>query len=97
MKPRPIFFVSILCKTVCLAVAYQGILFGGGGGGILQLKLRTSGRVNGDLGAVARWSGVPLSLQMSETCMLIRFLWMYFPQNWEFGSAMLKLWNFRGV
>jgi hypothetical protein len=21
---------------------------------------------------------------------------MYFPQNWDFGSALLKLWNFGG-
>jgi hypothetical protein len=33
---------------------------------------------------------------MSETRILIRLLWMYFPQNWEFGSALSKLWNFEG-
>jgi hypothetical protein len=31
---------------------------------------------------------------MSETHILIRLLWMYFPQNCEFGSALSKLQNF---
>jgi hypothetical protein len=31
---------------------------------------------------------------MSETHVLIRLLWKYFPRNWEFGSALSKLWNF---
>jgi hypothetical protein len=31
---------------------------------------------------------------MSETCILIRLLWLYFPQNWELGSALSKLGNF---
>jgi hypothetical protein len=48
------------------------------------------------LGAVAPWSGVPLNLQMSETCILIRLLRMHFPRNWEFGSALSKLRNFEG-
>jgi hypothetical protein len=29
---------------------------------------------------------------MNETRILIRLLRMYIPQNWEFGSALLKLW-----
>jgi hypothetical protein len=33
----------------------------------------------------------------SETHILIRLLPMYFPQNWEFGSAFSKLRNFGGV
>ena len=33
------------------AVAYPGILFGGGG--VQQIQLRTEDRENGDLGAVA--------------------------------------------
>jgi hypothetical protein len=33
---------------------------------------------------------------MNETHILIRLLQMYIPQNWEFGSALAKLWNFRG-
>jgi len=37
-------------------VAYPGILFGGRG--IQQIQLRTEGRENGDLGAVAPYSGV---------------------------------------
>jgi hypothetical protein len=39
---------------------------------------------------------VPLNLQISETRTLIRFLRMYFPRNWEFGSTLSKLWNFGG-
>jgi hypothetical protein len=35
-------------------------------------------------------------LQMSETRTLIRLLRMYFPRNWEFGSALSKLRNFGG-
>jgi hypothetical protein len=31
---------------------------------------------------------------MSETRILIRLLWTYFPQNWQFGSALSKLLNF---
>jgi hypothetical protein len=33
---------------------------------------------------------------MSETRIRIRLLWMYFPRNWEFGSALSKLQNFGG-
>jgi hypothetical protein len=33
-------------------------------------------------------------LQMSETHILIRLLRMYFPRNWEFGSALSKFRNF---
>jgi hypothetical protein len=33
---------------------------------------------------------------MSESRILVRLLWMYFPRNWEFGSALSKLWNFGG-
>jgi hypothetical protein len=42
-------------------------------------------------------SGAPLNLQMSETHILVRLLWLYFPRNWEFGSALSKLRNFCGV
>jgi hypothetical protein len=41
-------------------------------GGGQQIQLRAEGRENGDLGAVAPYSGVPLNLQMSETRILIR-------------------------
>jgi hypothetical protein len=34
--------------------------------------------------------------KMSETRILVRLLRMYFPRNWEFGSALSKLWNFGG-
>jgi hypothetical protein len=37
-----------------------------------------------------------LNLQMGETHILIRLLWIYFPLNWEFGSALSKLRNFGG-
>jgi hypothetical protein len=36
------------------------------------------------------------NLQMGETRILIMLLWMYFLQNWEFGSALSELWNCGG-
>jgi hypothetical protein len=63
-------------------------------GGVQQIQLRIEGRENGDLGAVAPYSGVPLHLQMNEIHILIRLLRMYIPRNWEFGSALAKLRNF---
>jgi hypothetical protein len=69
-------------------VAYPGIFFGG----VQQIQLRTEGRENGDLGAVAPYSGVPLNLKMSETRILIRLLRIYFPRISEFGLAS----EFRG-
>jgi hypothetical protein len=72
---------------------HKGIYVGGWGGGCQQIQLRIEGRQNGDLGAVAPWS----NLQMNETHILIRLLWMYIPQNWEFGSALAKLSEFGGV
>ena len=33
---------------------------------------------------------------MSESRILVRLLRMYFPRNWEFGSALSKLRNFGG-
>jgi hypothetical protein len=61
-----------LCETSWhhVSVAYPGIFFGG----VQQIQLRTDGREKGDLGAVAPYSGVPLSFQMSETRILIRLL-----------------------
>ena len=41
-----------------LAVAYSGILFGGGEGVVQQIQLRAEDRENGDLGAVAPKLGV---------------------------------------
>jgi hypothetical protein len=64
--------------------------------GVQQIQLMIEGRENGDLGAVAPESGVPLNLQMNETHILIRLLRMYIPRNWEFGPALEKLWNFWG-
>ena len=34
--------------------------------------------------------------KMSESHILVRLLPMYFPRNWEFGSALSKLRNFEG-
>ena len=34
--------------------------------------------------------------KMSETRILVRLLWMYFPRNWEFGSVLSKLRHFGG-
>jgi hypothetical protein len=67
----------------------------GGGGGSTN-KLRIEGRENGDLVYVARSSGVPLNLQMSETRILIRLLRMYFSRNWDLDSGLSKLRNFGG-
>jgi hypothetical protein len=65
-------------------------------GWVQQIKLRSEDTENGDLGAVAPYSGVPLNLQMNETRILIRLLQMYIPRNWELGTALAKLRNFRG-
>jgi hypothetical protein len=64
------------------------------GEGVQEIQLRTDGRENRDLGAVAPQSGVPLNLQMGKTRIVIRLLRMYIPRNWEFGSALAKLRNF---
>jgi hypothetical protein len=80
------------CEHESPAVAYQRFFFSGV---VLQIQLRTEGRQNGDLGAVAPYSGVPLNMQMGET-RIISLLRMYFPRNWEFGSALSKLRNSRG-
>jgi hypothetical protein len=61
-------------------VVYRGFFLGGGGS-----TNSVEGRENGDLGAVAPYSGVPLNLQMSETGILIRLLQIYFPWILEFG------------
>ena len=34
--------------------------------------------------------------KISESCILVRLLRMYFPRNWEFGSDLSKLRNFGG-
>src|SRR5215510_12570529 len=84
--------VSQALRLRVMTVAYVGIFPGRGvmprnvsGGGLQQIQLRTEGRENGDLGAVAPQSGVPLKLQMSETRILIRLLRIYFSRNWEFA------------
>jgi hypothetical protein len=75
--------VTILRCNWELTVAYPGIF--SAGEGVQQIQLRAEGRENGDLGAVAPWSGVPLNLQMSETGILIRLLRIYFLRISEFG------------
>jgi hypothetical protein len=76
-------------KIFSCSVVYLGILFTGVG--VQQIQLRTQGRENRDLGMIAASSGVTLNLQMTETLIFIRLLWMYFPRNWEFSSALSKL------
>jgi hypothetical protein len=66
-----------------------------GGGSTNSVEHR--GQRERGLGAVAPLSGVPFKMQMSETRIPVRLLWMYFPRNWEFGSALSKLQNFGGV
>jgi hypothetical protein len=87
-----------------LSVAYPGIFFGGkGGGGSYARKFFEGGSTNSVEACGQReWGSggssplVPLNFQMSETRILSRLLGMYIPRNWEFGSALSKLWNFEG-
>jgi len=54
-------------------VAYPGILFGGG---VQQIQLRTEGRENGDLGAVAplvRGSGGSCNLVQEISFHIVKF------------------------
>ena len=50
-----------------MAVAYPGIFFGGGGGKVQQIQLRTEGRENGDLGG-----GSPLVRGSGGSCNLVQ-------------------------
>jgi hypothetical protein len=50
-------------------------------------------RERGSGGSSPPSQGFHSILQMNETHILIRFLRMYFPRNWEFGSALSKLRN----
>ena len=47
----PMIWSAERCQATFSAVAYPGILFGGGG--VQQIQLRTEDRQNWDLGAVA--------------------------------------------
>jgi hypothetical protein len=79
-------------------VAYPGIFFGGGGGATNSVEER---------GQRERGSGGGSPLIRGSAQFAIRFdfvklsgcrglLQMYFPRNWEFGSALSKLGNFGG-
>jgi hypothetical protein len=70
-----------------------GIFFRGAGS--TNLVEERGSRERGSGGGSPK-SGVPLNSQVSDTCILIRLLWMHFPRNWEFGSTLSKLRNFRG-
>jgi hypothetical protein len=65
------------------------------GGGVQQIQLRPEGRENGDLGALAPQSGVPLNLQMSESHILIRLLRIF---STELGirNSFVKTLEFQG-
>jgi hypothetical protein len=63
-------------------------------GGVSTNSIEDRGQREREFGGLAPYSGVPLNLQMSETRILIRVLWMYFSRNREFASALSKLWNF---
>jgi hypothetical protein len=52
--------------------------------GVQQIHLRTKRMGSG--GGSPK-SAVLLNLKISEKHILIRFLHMYFPRNWEFGSS----------
>src|SRR5215510_10769420 len=60
-------------------------------GEVQQIQLRTDGRENGNLGDGAPKSGVPLTLQNSETRILIKM-----SRISKFGSPLSKIRNFRG-
>jgi hypothetical protein len=70
-----------------------GVFFGGGG--VPTYSVEDRGQREWGSGGISPHSGVPLNLKMSETHILIRLLWMYFPWNWVFGSALSKLRNFQ--
>jgi hypothetical protein len=67
--------MQLSSKLQLTAVAYPGMFFRG----VQQIRLRTEGRENGDLGA-----GSPLVRGTA----LIRLLRMYVPLNREFGLAL---------
>jgi hypothetical protein len=83
---RPLWWLWLLVINFLIhAVAYSEIFFSGGGlhqefffgWGVQQIQLRIEVRENGELGAVAPYSGVALDLQMNDTHILIRLLRMF--------------------
>ena len=58
-------------------MAYQGILFGGGGeGGLQQIQLRTENREKGDLGGsspLVRGSGGSCNLVQEISSLIVKF------------------------
>jgi len=60
-------------KSYCFAVAYPGILFGGG---VQQIQLRTEDRENGDLGGsspLVRGSGGSCNLVQEISFHIVKF------------------------
>jgi hypothetical protein len=88
--------ITEVSKTSDVPRIFKPGIFSGAGGGFQQIQLRIEGRENWNMGALAPSSGVPLNLQMNEIYILMRLLRMYIPRNWEFGSALAKLWKFGG-
>jgi hypothetical protein len=76
-----------------MSVVCPGIFSVGG----FTNSVENRGQIERGSGDGSPYSGVPLNLQMNETHILIRLLWMYIPQNWEFSSALVKPQNFGGV
>jgi hypothetical protein len=63
----------------------------------LQYALALERKKNTTVGVIAgredfSWN----NSKMSETHILVTLLQMYFPRNWEFGSALSKFRNFGG-
>jgi hypothetical protein len=89
-----IHFISLVVQATCVLMNSgipRNFVLGGSTNSVEDRGQRKRGS-----GGSSPLAGVPLSLQISEICILIRLLWMYFPWNWEFGSALSKLRNFWG-
>jgi hypothetical protein len=84
--------VAVLHGAGRWLVAYPGIIFEGGftpgiisEWGCSTNSVENRGQIDRESGDGSPQSGVPLNLQMNETCILIRLLRMYIAHNWEFG------------
>jgi hypothetical protein len=85
---------TVLLITYKISVAYPGFFFSEGESSTNSVDDR--GQRERGTGGISPLVRDSTQLQMSETCILIRLFQMYFPQNWEFGSALSKLRNFGG-